>query len=82
MVERGGLENRCARKRTVGSNPTPSAKLRYIFQKLAVLFGADDFTILAAASESDHPNSVTDRGYWGKDYHRHEPAINIFCNFG
>ena len=25
MVERGGLENRCARKRTVGSNPTPSA---------------------------------------------------------
>ena len=25
MVERGGLENRCARKRTVGSNPTPTA---------------------------------------------------------
>ena len=25
MVESGGLENRCACKRTVGSNPTPSA---------------------------------------------------------
>ena len=25
MVERGGLENRCARKHTVGSNPTPTA---------------------------------------------------------
>ena len=25
MVDRGGLENRCARKRTVGSNPTLSA---------------------------------------------------------
>ncbi len=25
MVERGGLENRCARERTVGSNPTPYA---------------------------------------------------------
>ena len=26
-VERGGLENRCPRKWTVGSNPTPSASL-------------------------------------------------------
>ncbi len=25
MVERGGLENRCARKRTEGSNPSLSA---------------------------------------------------------
>ncbi len=25
MVERGGLENRCTCKRTVGSNPTPTA---------------------------------------------------------
>ena len=25
VVERGGLENRCARERTVGSNPTSSA---------------------------------------------------------
>ena len=25
VVERGGLENRCARKRTGGSNPSPSA---------------------------------------------------------
>jgi hypothetical protein len=25
VVDRGGLENRCARKRTVGSNPTLSA---------------------------------------------------------
>ena len=25
MVERGGLENRCTRERTVGSNPTLSA---------------------------------------------------------
>ena len=25
MVDRDGLENRCACKRTVGSNPTPSA---------------------------------------------------------
>jgi hypothetical protein len=24
----GGLENRCSRKGTVGSNPTPSASLR------------------------------------------------------
>ncbi len=28
MVERDGLENRCARKRTVGSNPTLSASLQ------------------------------------------------------
>ena len=34
MVERGGLENRCARKRTEGSNPSPSAS--YITRKLAV----------------------------------------------
>ena len=26
VVERGGLENRCARKGTEGSNPSPSAK--------------------------------------------------------
>ena len=25
VVDRGGLENRCARERTVGSNPTLSA---------------------------------------------------------
>ena len=30
MVERGGLENRCARERTVGSNPTSSAILRLL----------------------------------------------------
>jgi hypothetical protein len=28
-VERGGLENRCTRERTVGSNPTPSANTAY-----------------------------------------------------
>ncbi len=28
MVEGGGLENRCTRKGTVGSNPTSSANLR------------------------------------------------------
>ena len=28
-VERGGLENRCTRERTVGSNPTPSANIAY-----------------------------------------------------
>ncbi len=28
MVDRGGLENRCACKRTVGSNPTLSARAR------------------------------------------------------
>ena len=27
MVERGGLENRCALAGTVGSNPTPSATI-------------------------------------------------------
>ncbi len=26
MADWGGLENRCACKRTVGSNPTPSAR--------------------------------------------------------
>ena len=26
MAESGGLENRCVREGTVGSNPTPSAK--------------------------------------------------------
>ena len=30
VVERGGLENRCARERTVGSNPTSSAILRLL----------------------------------------------------
>jgi hypothetical protein len=25
VVDRGGLENRCARERTEGSNPSPSA---------------------------------------------------------
>ena len=29
MVERGGLENRCALAGTVGSNPTPSAIISY-----------------------------------------------------
>ena len=29
MVERGGLENRCGRTVTVGSNPTLSAKPGY-----------------------------------------------------
>jgi hypothetical protein len=29
VVERGGLENRCALTRTVGSNPTPSASLLF-----------------------------------------------------
>ena len=28
MVERGGLENRCTRKRTEGSNPSPSANIQ------------------------------------------------------
>ncbi len=28
MADGDGLENRCPRKRTVGSNPTPSAKNR------------------------------------------------------
>gem|GEM_PF-7069899 len=28
MVESAGLENRCGLRATVGSNPTPSAKLR------------------------------------------------------
>jgi hypothetical protein len=34
VVERGGLENRCARKRTVGSNPTPSARFHKDFRSL------------------------------------------------
>ena len=29
VVERGGLENRCARKRTEGSNPSLSAIIFY-----------------------------------------------------
>ncbi len=33
MVERGGLENRCTRESTVGSNPTPSASKSLISQK-------------------------------------------------
>ncbi len=28
VVDRGGLENRCARKRTEGSNPSPSASYK------------------------------------------------------
>ena len=28
MAESGGLENRCVREGTVGSNPTPSAVVR------------------------------------------------------
>jgi hypothetical protein len=28
VVDRGGLENRCTREGTVGSNPTPSAMTR------------------------------------------------------
>ncbi len=34
MVERGGLENRCTRERTVGSNPTPSAKFNTYLKDL------------------------------------------------
>ncbi len=37
MVERGGLENRCARERTVGSNPTPSASFQGFFDKKLLL---------------------------------------------
>ena len=33
MVERDGLENRCTRERTVGSNPTPSARLKSLLCK-------------------------------------------------
>ena len=32
MVERGGLENRCGRKSTEGSNPSLSAIILYIIQ--------------------------------------------------
>gem|GEM_PF-3270460 len=32
MVERGGLENRCARKGAGGSNPSSSASLRQGFR--------------------------------------------------
>ena len=38
MVDRAGLENRCARKGTVGSNPTLSAKIvhwGYLSQEIA-----------------------------------------------
>ena len=35
VVESGGLENRCTRKRTVGSNPTLSASISHVF--IAVL---------------------------------------------
>ncbi len=35
MVEWGGLENRCARKCTEGSNPSPSAKLKLFMTKSA-----------------------------------------------
>ena len=35
MVEWDGLENRCTRKRTVGSNPTLSAKYFAPFHMLA-----------------------------------------------
>jgi hypothetical protein len=34
VVERGGLENRCTRERTVGSNPTPSATKSLISQNI------------------------------------------------
>ena len=34
MVESGGLENRCTRKGTVGSNPTLSAKAVISYQLL------------------------------------------------
>ena len=38
-VERGGLENRCTRKRTEGSNPSLSAiyrRLRYILRRCSM----------------------------------------------
>ena len=34
VVERGGLENRCTRESTVGSNPTPSARYIHHFNWL------------------------------------------------
>ena len=37
MVEWGGLENRCACERTVGSNPTPSANnflMSFVFSRV------------------------------------------------
>ena len=37
MVDRGGLENRCARERTVGSNPTLSATILLIGTRIVTL---------------------------------------------
>ncbi len=36
MVEGGGLENRCTRKGTVGSNPTSSAITSCVINKFAI----------------------------------------------
>ena len=41
MVDRDGLENRCARKRTVGSNPTPSASFKLLFLQCYFYFNMD-----------------------------------------
>ena len=52
MVERGGLENRCARERTEGSNPSPSASLLRAPRFAAFAAG---FTVsLAAVPASAH----------------------------
>ncbi len=56
MVERGGLENRCTRERTVGSNPTPSAnhKSLIIQCKLTVRMGFE-LPVLSGGYESCRP---------------------------
>ena len=38
MVERGGLENRCTRKRTEGSNPSLSAKIPMEMYTLSLVY--------------------------------------------
>ena len=54
VVDRGGLENRCARERTVGSNPTPSATSPR--ESVLPIWPQPDFSVVfeGYAGEAEH----------------------------
>ena len=64
MVDRDGLENRCACKRTVGSNPTPSAITS--LQTLAGVDGVPEILLYSkGVSEVDQTTETADGPIFG-----------------
>ena len=59
MVDGGGLENRCTRKGTGGSNPSPSANLakRSWAERAVLRHAATHLRLVASGHESPNPSA-------------------------